>query len=382
MMARIVLTLSCLAAAVVRGTGAPLPLSAPADWSWSKPKLAIDCSSATSVDSAWVWPGVLKYPGSFFSFDRSGAARTLKAIRCAYTPPPSGGVSSLPPVPVTLLLTFRGETFKGGLVVSPLMREPSWTAAGALDKLAVEGFRLSNKRVSPLGAPRVEAWAQRSVLRLGFPRPGAAAAEAVLRGARAAREALDALLFFASPRILYVCAGNTGRSPVAEAVARDYLAEEAAKPHALAVYSRAALAEPSSNHMEEHVVHAAYKLLPDAVAESIEHHEPAGIRDKDLVGAYLILTVVSAAACMVRTPVRRKYAPSPSTRAFLPPPHPPPPSGHGKEEGAHCARQGGRGRSAPPRPERIYSHHRGVCRREPPGGGGAVISPRGRRHRR
>jgi protein-tyrosine-phosphatase len=327
------------------------------------PPLVLDCSNAaTSPDKTW---HVQKY-SSGFSRKLTGSPRVLKMATCLYTGehnsdaafPIKGakgvGVGHtvagprLPPLQVMMLVNFApaakggGEVFKGGFVVGN--GKHSIGSDGVT--LRLKGFRLVSKAVAdnPLGRQMVSVKRKSSVLKIMFTspteqrQPPHAQAEAVLEYAQiygrppityicgeseAGGQRKGCALcmcaaasrpppFLASLPLLRPCclsfpAGNTGRSPVAEAVAAGALKALGAS-NRMSVRSRAANLDPRATTIEHEVVDAAKRLhWSNAAVRRLMQHRARPFFAPEMVDSYIILTVDGAIKDKVRNLLAAHY---------------------------------------------------------------------------
>ena len=140
-------------------------------------------------------------------------------ITCTYAaagappPPPSAPGAPLPPVkvPVLVLYSEDGHTFVRAHAVAARGHE---SMDGSPAKLTVAGFSLLGA-ADPVGSAAAAASGELTTLQLAFRDPDKAQQVVAFGAALAAVRSVAAAI--------YICGGNTGRSPVAEALAADAL---------------------------------------------------------------------------------------------------------------------------------------------------------------
>ena len=253
----------------------------------------IDCSNAVirnNEDYSWL---AVKYP-SGLSW-AGPVLRRFEFITCVYSPPAVAGGIALPNMKVTLLLNFDASgAYKGGFLLSTKTKAHAWGTGVDSDLLKAQGFRLDSKTVSPVGAAAVPVKTSRSELKLRVHNKGKKAAKATEQAAFAKAasagtvEILRQIIDSSVPKVLYICTGNTGRSPVAAALAFDALAKANAGS-AFEVYSRA-MTIGEETTLEAEVATAVQASAP-YLFPRLNEHEAKPVQFNDYAGAYLVLVV-------------------------------------------------------------------------------------------
>jgi protein-tyrosine-phosphatase len=267
------------------------------------PNFSINCQEAGRPQSSALKPeiwDVQKYPSSRASlrtlFGFSPSNRKLKFAVCEYVAPqpaqPIPGPAGKPfYVPVLLNYRQNGAAleFKGAFVLAP----SGHTADPNNARIArFRGFRLVNKNVDPLGQQAVLVKKAQSTLRLSFSNV-------------ADRSTLLELANTAAPQVLFVCAGNTGRSPLAAALAKLELIGLNAEG-ALRIESRGFRVNPAETRMEQEVIDSVKRVQPDAeYLPALIAHTAQQYQLQDIANSLVVLTVNDAIARDFRNAVGR-----------------------------------------------------------------------------
>lgn len=312
---------ACALCAPARGAatrGSLVAAAAAATAAQRRLPLPLDCSGAIKVAGYGFDFKVLKFPSSFWSWARKGAARHLYYSTCRYgAPAPAGGfvvasdedgeVTALqgPPIPsvqVMVLLNYAasasgGEVYKGGFVVVSAVAPD---ARAAPTTLKLRGYRLRDKAQDPVGRRNVLADGRLSTLKLRFTDD---APEKALLGVQTVRNYADGV---GTPTVVFMCTGNTGRSPMAEQLARQTLEDDGMATRAR-VYSRAR-ALGSSTAIEQPVVAAAVrKGFANEIIQGLRAHVAAQFNELELINAHVILTVDQTAKTAVIKALKKIY---------------------------------------------------------------------------
>ncbi len=270
-------------------------------------KLTLDCSKVV-VQKSWT---------------AEVRSKTLmgKMIACTYSSeepePPTGNGPALPPVKVPVLVFYTTEAdpkFALGFALAARGHDQNKLELSVL----VAGFELDGN-TDPVGSSNAIATGKLSTLEVKFPHTKVAKKDITLAN-RQIQITQNKMSFTAFTEvsgfmrnigaIAYICGGNTGRSPVAEAIAASTLGE-AGLYDVARVFSRTAgdALGGEGEFIEADVRNAVARLGPThfRLREHLDQHRARPSTGHELAFARVILTASNAHANMVKGTMKKYY---------------------------------------------------------------------------